>query len=159
MIGPTSGVDNNLQRAYRVALLINVSMLLTLGTYAVVVEVLKGSIQHVEPMAAVGLLKNVFFVMGLALFFVVKFMGGVLLGNSRTDTREERIGRLQRCAVFTAVLCEVPGVLGLVLFIVGGERVDFYILMAMSVGLYAAFFPRLSKWRRWAGTGDPAPAV
>jgi hypothetical protein len=59
--------------------------------------------------------------------------------------------RIQRSAILTVVLCEVPALLGLVLFLVGGFNIDFYLLLFVSLVLIFIYFPRLSHWRDMMG--------
>jgi hypothetical protein len=38
------------------------------------------------------------------------------------------------------------------LFIIGGQRGDFYMLGLMSLVMFAVYFPRMSQWNDWLGS-------
>jgi hypothetical protein len=38
------------------------------------------------------------------------------------------------------------GVLGLVLFLLAGNSMDFYIFMVISLGFFTLFFPKYDQW-------------
>jgi len=59
-----------------------------------------------------------------------------------------------RCSIITFAFCEVPAVLGLVLFLIGGLRTDFYILLAISLGVKFANFPKYAEWENWASAAE-----
>ncbi len=46
-------------------------------------------------------------------------------------------------------LCEVPALLGFVLFLMGGERMDVYLFTAISLVLAYLHFPRYERWKAW----------
>ena len=77
-----------------------------------------------------------------------------LLRRSRAGNEEAQARRLVSTALTIAALAELPAVLGLVLFMLSGMRVDFYALFVLSVALQAIYFPRLEGWRQW--TTEPA---
>ena len=80
-----------------------------------------------------------------------------LLTRARTEAVAAQAGRLVTTAVIIAALAEAPAVLGLVLFMLFGLRADFYALLALSLLLQAAYFPRLDGWREWAAEPAPKP--
>lgn len=47
------------------------------------------------------------------------------------------------------VLSEAPGILGLILFLLGGLNIDFYLLLFASLLLVFMYFPRRSGWEEW----------
>jgi hypothetical protein len=56
------------------------------------------------------------------------------------------LGRLQRATIVVLVLGEIPAVLGLALFLIGGNAVDFYALLFASLVLTFIDFPRRAAW-------------
>ena len=143
----------NVEYAHRVAVIINVGLIASLGIYAMLVEILKHNIHAQQTTEALGVVRTVFFIVGISLVIAIKYIcKGIMLNKTRGESRHSLIARLQRYSVVTAALCETPGILGLVLFVLGGSRIDFYILLAMSAGMYAVYFPRLSTWKGWIGS-------
>ncbi len=57
--------------------------------------------------------------------------------------------RLQKATLLTMILSEVPALFGLVLFLVGGNAVDFYLLFFASIVLAFIHFPRRGAWEDW----------
>jgi len=58
--------------------------------------------------------------------------------------------RLQKASVIVLVLGELPAVLGLALFLVGGNAVDFYALLFASLVLTFIDYPRRPAWEEVA---------
>ncbi len=54
--------------------------------------------------------------------------------------------RLQRAALVVLVLGEVPACLGLALFLIAGDNVDFYALLFASLVLTFINYPRQATW-------------
>jgi hypothetical protein len=52
-------------------------------------------------------------------------------------------------SMISAALCEVPVILGWVLFFLSGNVRDFYILLFISLVLFVLYFPRFSNWEEW----------
>ncbi len=68
------------------------------------------------------------------------------------DPRQERrsaLARLQKASLTVLVLGEIPAVLGLGLFLIGGNVVDFYILLFASLALTFIDYPRRAVWEEW----------
>ena len=153
MSAPMSGPGNlNLQNAYRVVIVINVALIMSLVTYAMIVEVLKGSPRTTDAIESLGVLRAAFFAVGMVLVIAVKYLQTTLLTKTTGESPQSLIAKLQRYSVVAAALSEVPGILGLALFIIGGARTDFYILLVMSLAMFAVYFPRLSQWKDWMGS-------
>jgi len=51
-------------------------------------------------------------------------------------------------SVSVLMLCQVPAVLGLVLFFSGGTKQDFYVLLAVSALMFVIFFPKFNEWQK-----------
>lgn len=138
--------------AYRVAIIISVSMIVSLGIYAAVVEFLSARGGLGEPVAAVDIVRYAVVGLAVALLLIVRVVRGALLQKSARDDLASLLGRLIRSAIVTGALCEVPGVLGLVLFFLTAQTADFYLLAGMSIIMWAIYFPRRSHWQEWLGS-------
>jgi hypothetical protein len=51
--------------------------------------------------------------------------------------------------VITYALCESIAIYGLILFLIGGSRFDFYTFLILSLIYFAAYFPRHHQWEEW----------
>jgi len=57
--------------------------------------------------------------------------------------------RFQKASLIILVLGEIPAILGLGLFLVGGIAMDFYKLLFASLVLTFIDFPRRAAWEEW----------
>ena len=123
--------------------------------YAVIVEVLRsmGHRPPLQPPAAYAA-KYVFYLLGVSALAILK-LAEFKLGGIRS-TPEETLKALTISAIARACICELPAIAGLVMFLLTGYRLDFYLLVVFSVGLEIYNFPRLSQWeeRLRGGSGQ-----
>lgn len=134
------------------AVLITLAMLSSLVVYATIVEILRSSAAAVRGVENLGVIRVIFFVLGAVHFLTARIFREVMLRKKPGESIEKLLSRLTRASIFTSALCEVPAVLGLVLFIIGGQRGDFYMLGLMSLVMFAVYFPRMSQWNDWLGS-------
>jgi len=64
------------------------------------------------------------------------------------------VENLSTTAIITLALCEAVAVLGLVLFLLAGQGMDFYIFMVISLGFFYLFFPQYEQWEERIRAGD-----
>jgi hypothetical protein len=123
--------------------------------YTVIVEVLRsmGHRPPLQPPAAYAA-KYVFYLLGASALAILK-LAELKLGGIRS-TPEETLKALTISAIARACICELPAIAGLVMFLLTGYRLDFYLLVVFSVGLEIYNFPRLSQWeeRLRGGSGQ-----
>ena len=55
----------------------------------------------------------------------------------------------------TFALCESVAVLGLVLFLLAGNAMDFYVFMVISLGFFYLFFPKYDQWEERLSAAGP----
>jgi hypothetical protein len=72
-----------------------------------------------------------------------------LLGRRDRDDVPSALGRLQKSSIVILVLGEIPAIVGLGLFLAGGNAVDFYKLLFASLVLTFIDFPRRAAWEEW----------
>ena len=146
-----------LEAAYRIAVIICGAMAASTVLYALVVAVISVSLAPFEgfaPSAQPSILRATLWTIALVEAGLIGLVRRALLARSRSEDAAAQARRLITTAVVTAALAEVPAILGLVLFMLSGYRVDFYALLALSLTLQAVYFPRLDGWREWAA--EPA---
>jgi hypothetical protein len=143
------------KKAYRISLFLYVAFMLSLVVYFGVFEFFKARIpdfQGVLESRNLPWLRYAFYAGGLAQIFFIKIVRGAVAKTSAEGEFQALIDRLQKVSMISAALCEVPAILGLVLFFIGGISRDFYILLMMSFVLFALYFPRYSNWEIWTRT-------
>lgn len=142
---------SHLRPASLIAAAVIVSLVITLG----LVEFLRSRFSPFTgfaPQAITPVLRYAFFGAAIAAVVLVRILRPTLLGRPSRDDARAGLLRLQRAAVVTMVLSETPGILGFVLFLLGGYNVDFYILVFVSLFLIFMHYPRRSSWEEWLRT-------
>jgi F0F1-type ATP synthase membrane subunit c/vacuolar-type H+-ATPase subunit K len=136
---------DELKRTYRVATLIGMALIGSLFIYAVLVEVLRASsfLRGFLPFEGTEILRYAFFACAVAQVFLIRFIRSVILSKGKG------IQRFLVATIVTYVLCESIAILGLVLFLSGGDPFDFYLLAGLSLILLMLYFPRYSQWEDW----------
>ncbi|OIO05047.1 MAG: hypothetical protein AUJ51_00580 [Elusimicrobia bacterium CG1_02_56_21] len=134
-----------LKKSYQAAAIAAGGIIGAIVFYTVIVELLRnmGYKPPLQPPAAVAA-KYSFYLLGVSVLPILK-MTGIRLGEKK-ETAEETVRALTVLAILRAALCELPAISGLVMFLLTGLRLDFYLLVVFSVGLEVYNFPRLSKW-------------
>ena len=144
----------DLQTAYRMSVFITFSMMASLVVYAVVVELVNLRARALVPVERLDVIRMAVVAVGVLLIPVARVVRGALLRRSPADGLDALLSRLTRASLVASVLSEAPAVLGLVLFFVSGRREDFYILVLVSIVMFALNFPRMSAWKEWLGTAQ-----
>ena len=155
---PANLKDKNitLKSRYLAVNFIGLAMISAVFVYAGVVELIKwqwapfaGFAQL--PPRTVGLLKYAFLGIAAAQYGIIKVVQKILLARS--------VDNLPQAAVITFALCESVAVLGLVLFLLAGQGLDFYIFMVISLGFFYLFFPKYAQWEQRVGAAGPVRKV
>ena len=142
----------DLKKAYRTSVIFYIAFMLSLIIYLIVFAVLKARIPEFQGMMEkidFPWLRFAFYGLGLVQIFLIKFIRETATKSLTTVDVQILIQHLQRVSMISAVLCEVPAMLGWVLFFLSGKSQDFYFLMIVSFFLFVMYFPRLSNWEKW----------
>jgi hypothetical protein len=94
-------------------------------------------------------LRYAFYALGLVQIFLIKFIRETATKSITTVDAQILIQHLQRMSMVSAALCEVPVILGWVLFFLSGNSSDFYVLLIISFVLFVMYFPRYTNWEEW----------
>jgi hypothetical protein len=135
-----------LKARYLAVNFIGLAMIASVFVYAGVVELIKWQLAPFAGFAkldsrTVDLLKYGFLVIAAVQYVAIKVVQKVLPGKS--------VDNLPLTAIISFALCESVAVLGLVLFLLGGQTMDFYIFMMISLGFFYLHFPKYEQWERW----------
>ena len=129
---------------------IGLAMIASVFAYAGVVELLKwkwapfAGFTTLDP-HTVTLIKYAFLALAAAQFGIIKAVQKILPARS--------VENLSMKAILTFALCESVAVLGLVLFLLAGNSMDFYIFMVISLGFFTLFFPKYDQWEQRVRAG------
>lgn len=145
-------VGEELKSAHRAASFIGIAIIASLFVFLVVVEVLRaamGPFRGFVSLPGIATLRYVFYGLAVIEVLATRMLQGLLLRRAPGDDARATVLKLARTAVVTLSLSEVPALLGLVLFLLGGLNKDFYALLAVSLVLAFMYFPRLGSWEDW----------
>jgi hypothetical protein len=143
--------DVNLRQEYRVTAIVAVAMLGAVAMYAAVVTVLQLQQQPFSGFAPdrLGQLREGFLLAILFVLIGVRMTRKGVLKKEPGDSPKALVNKLRVATIATFALCEVPAILGLVLFLLGGASKDFYSLALVSVAFMVLYFPRYRHWETW----------
>jgi F0F1-type ATP synthase membrane subunit c/vacuolar-type H+-ATPase subunit K len=153
---------NDLKKAHQMAFILNAAIIGTLIIYAIVVEIIRrkfAPFMGFGGLSDITLIRYLFYGIVVVNIFVIRILRNMMLRKSFSDDTQILIRKLLRSAVITAALCEVPALLGLLLFLLAGSIRDFYQLAGLSFILVFLHFPRYGNWEDWtknAGKSIPS---
>lgn len=137
-----------LKARYLVANFIGLAMIASVFGYAVVVEVLR---RVLDPFTGFGhftpqfseTLRHVLLGIAGVIYFVIMF------GQRRIVARNREF--LPAATFFAYALAELVAVFGLMLFLLTGKPIDFYVFFAVSLLYFWVYFPKYSTWEAILG--------
>ncbi len=141
----------NLKKIYATSVVINVAMLMSIVLYAAIIEIL------LMNNIARNLIKtgNSLNYLLLAIIFLILQMRKKLVSkyaSDRGNTDENtRVQNLFSLSIISAIVFEVPALVGFVFFFVSGARLQFYLLSFFSAFMIIRHFPKFSKWQKETG--------
>jgi F0F1-type ATP synthase membrane subunit c/vacuolar-type H+-ATPase subunit K len=134
-----------LKARYLAVNFIGLAMIASVFVYAGVVELIKWQLAPFAGFATLApqtvvYFKYAFLALAAAQFVIIKAVQKILPAPS--------VEKLSLTAIITFALCESVAVLGLVLFLLAGNSMDFYIFMVISLGFFTLFFPKYDQWEQ-----------
>lgn len=148
---------NNLKKAHQMAFAFNVTIIGSLIIYAIVVEIIRRQFAPFTGfggMSDITVVRYLFYGIVVINIFVIRVLRNLILRKSSSGDAQSIIHKLRRSALITAALCEVPALLGLLLFLLAGSIRDFYQLAGLSFILVFLHFPRYGNWESWIKNTD-----
>lgn len=142
-----------LKSRYLAVNFIGLAMIAAVFAYAGVVEVIKWQwspftgFAKLPPQYAM-MLKYIFLVLAAAQYIVIKVLQKIILAQS--------VDNLPQAAIVTFALCEIVAIFGLVLFLLTGNALDFYVFMVISLGFFYLFFPKYEQWEQMVSAAAPS---
>ena len=143
---------NDLKIAYRFSVIIGGAIIASLFIYVVVIEFIKSQFRPFSGFAHlynVGTIRYIFYGLAIVQVIVIRLLRGFLLRKTPEDDLKTLIGKLQKTSLLTSALCEGPAIYGLVLFLLSGYSMDFYVLLFVSLVLMFMYFPKYHQWEAW----------
>jgi hypothetical protein len=132
--------------------LIAAAIIASLVIYLGLAEILRAVYRPFRGFAAIADIQPVRYAVfgaAVAVIILIRLIRPWLLRKGAGEDTKTSLHRLQRAAIMTMVLGEIPGILGLGLFLLSGYNIDFYILVFASLLLVFMYFPRRAAWEEW----------
>ena len=142
-----------LAQRYRITVIVGVAMIASLFLYALVAEVIQWTqapFRGFAPFPGWEVLRYVFLGVALVEAFVIRVVRKSILAGVITPEK------LHTASVSSYAICEGVGLLGFVLFVIGGRRMDLYLFLVLSLGLFGIYFPRYEQWEELMRGGGRA---
>ncbi len=132
--------------------LIATAIIASLVVYLGLVEVLRAVYRPFRgfvTLANIQQFRYAVFGAAAAVIVLIRVLRPRLLRKVPREDVKTALHRLQRAAIVTMVLGEIPGILGFGLFLLSGYNIDFYVLVFASLLLVFMYFPRRIAWEEW----------
>jgi hypothetical protein len=140
-----------LRDRHRVVTVIAIAMLVSVGVYWVVVELIARLQTRTYPFPGEVRVGYLAFAVGVIVASAASIVRRSMLAGGPADT--DAGARIQVASVVTFALAEIPAVLGVTAFLMTGLREAAYPLFVVAVAAHAVYFPRWSQWEEWAQAG------
>jgi len=146
-----------LQKAYRLSVIIAIAMIVSLVCYAAIVEILKRNPPASGPAAIPESVIYVFFIVAIVIFFIIPLLKKKILSLKfapqtqmlKAEPFSPPVQRLLTVSIIIEALCVSVAVDGLVIFILLRNTTYFYTFLLMSFCFLCLYFPRYSQWEAW----------
>jgi hypothetical protein len=145
-----------LKERYLAVNFMGLAMIASVFVYAGLVELIKWQWAPFTgfgglPSSTTDLLSYIFLAVAAGQYGAIKAVQKIVPARS--------VDNLPQAAVITFTLCEAVALLGLVLFLLSGRSLDFYIFMLISLAFFYRFYPRYDQWEKLVNEADPARKV
>lgn len=145
-------IQDELRRRIKNLTLVGITVVSSLLVYLGLAEFIRYHFRPFHGFVAIPdaqRLRYVVFALAVLSVILIRVLRPALLRKKAGEDLKMTLHRLDRAALLTLVLAEVPALLGLGLFLLRGFNVDFYILLFASLLLVFMYFPRRSSWQEW----------
>lgn len=137
------------KKAFQMTAVVCAVIVGSLIIYAAVAEIIRAQFREFRGFIEfqnITILRYALYAAAVAAVIMLRALQRPLTYLKPSEGAKEYILKLSRAGIITAVLAEVPGILGLVLFLMAGLHRDFYILLFISFVLEFMYFPRKNVW-------------
>jgi F0F1-type ATP synthase membrane subunit c/vacuolar-type H+-ATPase subunit K len=136
---------SELKKRYLAVNFIGLAMIGSVFIYAVVVEILQRFFAPFEgfasfPESTADLLTYLFLFLALVNYFLIRIISRNISARSPQN--------LPQISIINFALCEAVAVFGLVIFLLTGNSVSFYIFFALSLLFFYLNYPKYENWER-----------
>ena len=148
-------LQGELKGAYERSVNTSWAMVAGLVLYPIAVEITRMrdvSFAGFDPRSA-GRIKDFIYGLAIILPLCIRSIRKAILKRSKPSDLHTLARTMQTTTVVTMITAEVPALLGLLMFFLGGVYREFYIALAYSLLVILIYFPRRSQWEMLLRTG------
>ncbi len=144
--------NKRFEQTFKISRAVAISVMATFVLYLITVELIRN---QYKPFTGITQLNNLltirYILYGISVLqvIIIRILRGLLLKKKQNQDESTLIQKLFKTSILTSALCEVPVLMGLILFLLRGFNRDFYILLFVSAFLMFMFFPRYHSWKEW----------
>jgi len=148
-------VRDNLRRGYKISIVLGIWVILKLFNYIAIVELIKINLtpfRGFSDFPEVDTLKYVLLGVVVAEFGFLHFIRKRIVKKLQEGDlkKEEIVNRLLILSCIIYALCESIAIFGLILFLLAGNSLNFYIFLILCFVCFGIYFPRYGQWKKWA---------
>jgi F0F1-type ATP synthase membrane subunit c/vacuolar-type H+-ATPase subunit K len=136
--------QGTLQQQFKTTNYVGLAMMASVFIYAVIVLCIdKGyipyKVSHQIDISILAKLKYILLAISIFHYFIIRFFRKFSLKSA---------AYLPAASILIFALCEAVSIYGLVLFLLTGNSMDFYIFMLISLLYFYLFYPKYGDWEK-----------
>jgi hypothetical protein len=140
---------------HQVTLYFHLAVMGSLLIYIAVVELFGANLRpYGDRYAYLSSLRYIFYGITIVVIFAIRRLSSLFKLRAIPGRTDRTVKRMMTLNIITSLLCEIPGLLGLVYFLMKGIKKDFYYLVILSGVLMLLYFPRYARWKPLIETGE-----
>ena len=138
----TKVLPKTLQQQFKTTNYVGLAMMASVFLYAVIVigidrGYIPYKVSHIIDISILSKVKYILLAISIVHYFIIRFFQKFSLKSA---------AYLPAASVLTFALCEIVSIYGLVIFLLTGNSMDFYIFMLISLLYFYIFYPKYADW-------------
>jgi hypothetical protein len=141
-------LQGELKEAYERCVNTSWAIIAALVVYPIAVEIMRMHDVSFAGFAAqsAGRIRDFVYGLAIVLPLCIRSIRKAILKQTRSSDVHMLARKMQTATVITIIAAEIPALLGLLMFLLGGVYREFYIALAYSLLVILIYFPRRSQW-------------
>jgi hypothetical protein len=138
-------------KGFNLVKMIGFAMVGSLMMLTAIVEIISRGVTTFEgyaPFPAIAYLRYALIAVAVADLLIARVIWKKMAAGSGSTMISETLRRLSTAAIIPLAICCSIGIYGLVLFLLGGSTLDFYLFLGLALVGFGIYFPRFEQWER-----------